>query len=70
MKVLDDQKVPDSAKVKQAVSLIVKILHITDYRRPISQRYLVLVQNPTSAKVRIMEMKGEVKEVADSAGAA
>jgi len=38
MKVLDDQKVPDSAKVKQAV--------------------------------RIMEMKGEVKEVADSAGAA
>ena len=36
MKVLDDQKVPDSAKVKQAVSLSVKILQITDYRMPIS----------------------------------
>ena len=34
MKVLDDQKVPDSAKVKQAVSLIFKILHIIDSRIP------------------------------------
>ena len=76
LKALDDQKVPDSAKVKQAVRITFLLLKFKFSKKMIricqkecSQSDFLLNLSLLSPKVRIMSMKAEVKEVADNAGA-